>query len=703
MAKEFVFRDFVRLTSPKMLAAYAKLKEGVNYAYDSNKEPKVEIQQALKVFESLPRQVRGEVELDFQEVNDLSSAEAIHLLISESGLTEQDQPNDFDDYNQNDKAMWFYLNKKDVFREVAAWTEVDDTGGWREWLEVPKKTIKELAAHDAKLSTAVSEYLMKNELRGENCFVEYYIQKDRICYVAYPEGYGESDMTYDSQNEFQRGQLRKQVLRIYWVYYPKERRLRLKALGKWQKKQDYVKLFGDAVMGDEIDVTNDRVFNLDLLKNPKMSFQTHPEDKVEEFSVKLIRLSSFSGEHRITFESTDKRGGFEAIHQLITDHKIDLDDYGVSQAKFYIKFETEIARLKGTATASISWPNSISLKDNPRGRKLKQYFQEWKIDSNYRKVFDKLVNFPAIKQITSLQLESQLTAPVRHWAIERGIFKQVDTIQTHECSACNEMHDVLEDNGNFFYVCPNWGKTTLNPVELVRWELDPEKLAQFVASEFRLDGKLKVINDSLYQLGRIEIHKQAASIFLLRGDVESQKEALESQGGVKVVLCTNQQDLPPEQNQTSYTHLIDYLDVEKDKVKLDHDEFFFFVSQQLHIVHFNAENGDLSANGKLVVNVTPSSPEYYFIEMLWQDFDKPVSHQQLFRYVICKQHNLDMNDDQIDLDQYSESTPQALCNKLKSLIKTSAKSNTAKQQVDQMIMTTRTTDENNAYRLTSLK
>lgn len=194
MAKEFVFHDFVRLTSPKMLAAYAQFKEGVDYAYDSNEDSKTEIQRALQVFESLPRQVRGEVELDFQEVNDLSSAEAIHLLITESGLTEEDQPADFDDYNQNDKAMWFYLNKKDVFREVAAWTEVDDTGGWREWLEVPKKTIKELTEHDDELSAAVSKYLMKNELRGENCFVEHYMQDDRICYVAYPEGYGESDI-----------------------------------------------------------------------------------------------------------------------------------------------------------------------------------------------------------------------------------------------------------------------------------------------------------------------------------------------------------------------------------------------------------------------------------------------------------------------------------------------------------------------------
>lgn len=82
MAKEFVFIDFVRLTSPKMLTAYADSKDDVDYEYDSNEYPKVEIQRALKVFESLPRQTRGEVELDFQEVNDLSSAEAIHLLIS---------------------------------------------------------------------------------------------------------------------------------------------------------------------------------------------------------------------------------------------------------------------------------------------------------------------------------------------------------------------------------------------------------------------------------------------------------------------------------------------------------------------------------------------------------------------------------------------------------------------------------------------
>lgn len=76
MAKEFVFRDFVRLTSPIMLTEYCKHNTKVEYEHDPKVDSKDEVKRAMKVFESLLRQVRGEVELDFQEVNNLSSAEA---------------------------------------------------------------------------------------------------------------------------------------------------------------------------------------------------------------------------------------------------------------------------------------------------------------------------------------------------------------------------------------------------------------------------------------------------------------------------------------------------------------------------------------------------------------------------------------------------------------------------------------------------
>ena len=135
--------------------------------------------------------------------------------------------------------------------------------------------------------------------------------------------------------------------------------------------------------------------------------------------------------------------------------------------------------------------------------------------------------------------------------------------------------------------------------------------------------------------------------------------------------------------------IADIVELKKNSLAWDAKSFQEQILAAFQQVAFYSSNGDLVVLGKSVGNITPSSPEYFFTYTLWDNFNQPVSHESIFSY--CKEQ-LGKKDDYTD-------TAQAFCNKMKSNIKKQLKNSI----VDKIIVSTKTPNGLNAYKMTNPK
>ncbi|MEZ4667579.1 MAG: hypothetical protein R3E39_06635 [Anaerolineae bacterium] len=114
------------------------------------------------------------------------------------------------------------------------------------------------------------------------------------------------------------------------------------------------------------------------------------------------------------------------------------------------------------------------------------------------------------------------------------------------------------------------------------------------------------------------------------------------------------------------------------------------LNQTFQRVRFELQNGDLWVDDKRVCTATPATPQFYFVQCLWEAFDAPISHDDIFTYC-CRQL---AKRDGVEKWQ-SEYLPSTFCHTMKRLLKRQAYDKTL---CDEVIKATRTHDEQNAYR-----
>jgi len=380
MAQTFVLKDFLRHTSPSFIADYCG-KHNIAFTDKDAENDEEALERFVIVFNGLARSEQQQVELDFQEINDLSANTSVALLIQEAKDRKESLPADqLQEMGQHDAAFWFYLNKPKVFSEVSVIYEVSETRGWNE-VYVKRVDLSEAVGKGLQLASKLSAHLLTAELKGKNCVVEEYPREGEVCYVAYPEDYAQADVRYDDNNSLKKRQIRKPVFKIYFVYEPGEGRLRVKAKGGVQRVKTYQKIFSSVVLGDDTDPVNDRIFDLDKLKNKDFIFSYDPPDNIEYIRIKSLRLSYFDGGKRITLEVGDNAvAGLQDFQEWIASLQVPLDLVHITQAIITVKFKPTIKRTKGTVTVRLSFPNSHDLADKPLHRKVKELLRRWGID-----------------------------------------------------------------------------------------------------------------------------------------------------------------------------------------------------------------------------------------------------------------------------------------------------------------------------------
>jgi len=384
MSKTFSMKRFLIATSNKSLSEYFSEK-GIELGVDLTVLDEADIEPMMNAIRELPRDLSSLVEHDFREIHALSYDGGIKTLLSEARDGFDEISGALEDIDgHEDKVMWVFLNKPEVFEGAATWHRIDTMTRWRHRKNLPKVR----PVTDGETKEALARVLsghFKEEARGKNCEVEAYERPDCVCYHAFPEDYATTDICYDDDGRMQRS-IRKSVFEIIFLFYPEEGRLSINGGGGKDQVDMLCELFSDTVIKTpaEPDLKNDRVFDLSGLKNRDFGFPTDPADGIEYVRVKSLGFT-VAGEvgRKITLEADPDNNGngkavYDHLEQSINKENVPPERLLVNQATIQMKFPGKGRR--GSVTFELRWPDSCTLKDSGTHRKAREYLKKWGID-----------------------------------------------------------------------------------------------------------------------------------------------------------------------------------------------------------------------------------------------------------------------------------------------------------------------------------
>lgn len=291
------------------------------------------------------------------------------------------------------------------------------------------------------------------------------------------------------------------------------------------------------------------------------------------------------------------------------------------------------------------------------------------------------------------QLEDFLEASDAEALKEIGILKRGSDLTEMLCRSCDEDHfvEVRIKEGKLYCVCSHSDcqPSPVYPEEVAVWLFDVEAFLRVMAPKFGIeDGVEKMGIEGMWQVGSFSREETHHACYYYQGQdfanalafIGKQRSQMR-----RYVLLTNRTGTSTTQLEGHAVLFIETKDLaglKSGKLTFNKKAFDESLVHGFRSVIFDPTNGDLIANGRRIATVTPASTEYYFVKLLWQHFNEPVSHEKMARYIYEKTKK-----------EYSESFGK-LANKQKDKAK---KASTDPALIDKIFDTTRDQDGKNAY------
>ncbi len=341
----------------------------------------------------MPEEKQEEVERDCRGIFDMASVEGVRTLVDESKFHDSDVDiaTELEAWEGLlNKAFWVFLRHRDIFDIAAILDRADHLNSryWRKRKDFPKKEPDLSGEAKKELGDALRAYYRERQGRGKWCEVEHYLRGDRYHYFfAYPKDYTDTFIGYDDRGHFERRR-QSPAFEVVFVYEPVDGTLDLYAQGDKNLKQDLQKLFGRAILHEEIgeETKNSVAYELNGLKDRNFAFPTDPVDGVLGVRVRELRLSVVGNERkRITF-TVPPKGAQTDVHDLMAQalhqERLPLSMVNITSAVIQMRFSNTSGngRAEKTVSFRVSYPDSCNLKDMPEHLVAKKYLKLWGIE-----------------------------------------------------------------------------------------------------------------------------------------------------------------------------------------------------------------------------------------------------------------------------------------------------------------------------------
>lgn len=391
MARQYSLKSFLRRASNALLKRYlAEQAIAVDVPWDHLGER--EIEQVFAKIEGAPEKTRRRIDRDFREIDEMADEGGVKTLVEEARdpHNELDLTEAFGGMDSHlERVLWTFLEHPKVFDVARRFHYADSLGRWRKRDQLPPAEPAIEEESQQRLGHTISAYYRQKEGRGHACQVDHYRRGDRLYWFTYPEDYAVGRLVYTDDHKLE-SQTQRPAFEVIFVYSAEEKSLDIYVRGNKKTLLDLQRIFGRAILGVELEDPGETgvVYELSALLARDFPFALEPEDGIQEVRVRRLRLDIMGREgKRITLQA-DTRSGPKAVYDLLDDvlagDRIPLDLLNVTQAGLQLVFRSEDGGRPQTLSFDVSYPNSCSLKYDPKHDIAKVCLKRWGLDVSGR-------------------------------------------------------------------------------------------------------------------------------------------------------------------------------------------------------------------------------------------------------------------------------------------------------------------------------
>jgi len=249
------------------------------------------------------------------------------------------------------------------------------------------------ATNDIKseLSRQIIELFQPEQFRGEHCVVEHVQREGGVeCFFAYPADYTDEREGYDLEGHFERTHWNP-AFKIVFAYHSADGSLDIFAQGGTKIRCRLAHIFARAVLGADQDLKLPELdcFDLELLKDPNLTFPTNAADRIVLVRIQSIKLKFHGSKPAVIEISIDGHRREGSIHAAIADKfreiHASLATATVASVVLQAFFQTPEGKDR-SSSFRISAPSFCDLEDSPEEQILRGYLPVWGIQRHANSV-----------------------------------------------------------------------------------------------------------------------------------------------------------------------------------------------------------------------------------------------------------------------------------------------------------------------------
>lgn len=382
MSRQFSIPTILRMTPNALLAeCFYRLGHG---AFDPHWRDlrQQEIDPLLDYLDELPVGQLNELESVLRSVFDLACPSGSDALL-EAGRHCGDVdlgslvPEDLCVYG---RAMWTWLNYREVFDKAQVIHQVEQMAWWRKRNDLPKNAPDVSPTARAKLEREVAA-LLKAQGRGKDCTLETLARDGVDYFFVRPDDFVQNVIVHDEDGQLAPESFR-QTLLIVFAYSGQEGTLETFARLPKVMKEQLEGIFSEAVCHWELGPHEpDAAYELNQLKDPAFDLTPDPADRLR-VRIRKLQLSAKFGGRRLLVEVDEDDDVHRAIDECLNLERAPLSEWNVTRVSFCFEFLPLDGRQHGRQSFEVGHPRSCNLRNArpERVELIQKYLKRWNID-----------------------------------------------------------------------------------------------------------------------------------------------------------------------------------------------------------------------------------------------------------------------------------------------------------------------------------
>ena len=338
---------------------------------------------------SMPAAERARVFTVFRNVESLSNSLGTRILLQAArDLDLEITAAIRESKNSYERALWCHLEHPRLFECARTLLHIDGLPkrSWETFKNLPQRSIEVTPEMIDAISQHLSHYFWSTQCRGDRCKVEHRHCDDQDLFFAYPADYPDENFGYGKDGEFERRNWNP-AFEVVFRYHRADGTTDIFGQGGKKVREVLSQVFAHVVLGVEQEPKPwlEDSFDLELFKNPDLTFPTDTVDNVISVRVQAMRLEFHGhagGQLTIRIDGRRKEGNlYEVIADKLNERHARLGAATILGVTLQVRLRTEEGREK-SVMFKISAPSFCDLEDTPEEQMLRRYLKTWKIEKD---------------------------------------------------------------------------------------------------------------------------------------------------------------------------------------------------------------------------------------------------------------------------------------------------------------------------------